>query len=235
MSAVEALRLRQVQSPSSRDSKAFAQAYAHSARVRFLKIAIPLAAIAAVGMLLFIGLFDPFRKIPKGLSVDGYGLDGTKITMEQPKLSGFHKDGRPYLVWAKSAQQDLKKQNIIELTDMQGTMSTPDGAKARVSASSATYDTAKNTILMRKDVLMHSDSGFDLRMKEAFVDFGQNSMVSNDTVSMQMKTGSVLADSMHLSDNGKVIVFEGHVQSTFSTDTSKVENPAEPASKDPVK
>ena len=234
MSAIEAAGLRQVPDLASRDSKAFARAHAHSARVKMLKIALPLAAVLAVAAVVLIGLLDPFRKIPKGLSVDGYGLDGTKITMEQPKLSGFHKDGRPYLVWAKSAQQDLKKQNIIELTDMQGTMSTADGAKAKVSASAATYDTAKNTILLRKDVLMHSDSGYDLKMNEAFVDFAQNSMVSNDKVSMQMKTGSVLADSMHLSDNGKIIVFEGHVQSTFSTDTTK-EIPSDAAIKDPAK
>lgn len=186
-----------------------------------MKIAIPLVVVLAVGALVYIGLFDPFRKIPKGLTVGSYGLDGTKVTMDSPKLSGFHKDGKPYQVWAKSASQDITKQNIVELLDMQGTMGLTEGGKAHISAATATYDTSKNTILMRKDVQIHSDSGYDLTMNEAFVDFQKNSMISNDKVTMQLKNGTVLADSMHVTDDGKTIVFEGHVQSTFKADFNK--------------
>src|SRR6266487_2769954 len=80
----------------------YAAAVRHSRWVRFLKLAIPLGATLAIGSIVFIGLFDPFRRL-EGLTLGPISLSGTKITMEAPKVTGFRKDARPYEVNATAA------------------------------------------------------------------------------------------------------------------------------------
>ncbi len=53
--------------------------------------------------------FDPFRAfLPAGVSIDRAGLNGSRVTMSHPKMSGYRKDGRPYDFTAESAVQNLK-------------------------------------------------------------------------------------------------------------------------------
>jgi len=195
---------------------AIASAKLHSQRVRWLKLAIPLIAAGAVVGLLAFSIFDPFRKLPAGVSVSGYGLDGTRITMEKPRLSGYHKNGQPYQLRAKSAQQDITKQNIIDLNEMEGSMGMDDGHATRISATRSTYDSAKETMVLNNNVQISSDSGYELLMNQAFVDFHQGSLISNEPVTMKLKNGTVLADKLNISDNGRVVTFDGHVRSTFN-------------------
>ena len=46
-------------------------------------------------------------KLP--IDVGNMVVSGTKITMEQPRLSGFTRDGRAYEVTAVAAAQDVTK------------------------------------------------------------------------------------------------------------------------------
>ena len=66
-------------------------------------------------MLLGVALFDPFGRLAGSVSVSGIGVDGTKVTMAHPKLAGFRKDGRPYLVTAQEAVQDALHPTLVEL------------------------------------------------------------------------------------------------------------------------
>ena len=89
-------------SPTRRSgSRVFAAAMRHSARVRFLGSLS--SAARSARSLCSLRLRCSIRSAgwPAGVSIDGIGLDGTKVTMEHPKLTGFRKDGRPYLVNAK--------------------------------------------------------------------------------------------------------------------------------------
>ena len=87
---------RQAFAHAPQRAKAFAAAARHSARVRFLRVALLGGAVGAVALLVGIAVFDPFGRLAGGVSIGGIGLDGTKVTMDHPKLSGFRKDGRPY-------------------------------------------------------------------------------------------------------------------------------------------
>ena len=79
-------------------ARAYAQARRHSARVRFYKRAIPIGTAAAVAILVAYTLAGPSR--PDGLTLGPISFSGTKVTMESPKMTGFHKDTRPYEVTA---------------------------------------------------------------------------------------------------------------------------------------
>ena len=60
--------------------------------------------------------FNPLRVLGKlPIDVGNLVVSGTKITMEQPRLSGFTNDARAYEMTADAAAQDLTKPDIVEL------------------------------------------------------------------------------------------------------------------------
>ena len=206
--------------------RAFQLAVSHSRRVRWLKIWLPLIVVAAVLAWGVIAVFNPFRHLPAGVSASGYHLDGTRITMEHPNLSGYHQNGQPYHLRATTAEQDLRTQNIIDLNEMQGSMGNEDGKLTHVSAQSATYDSTKQTMDMHKHVEISSDQEYVLHMNNAFINFNTGSLTTNEPVTMIMNNGTVQADTLNIVDNGRMISFNGHVKSIFKTE-SKPERPIE--------
>ena len=44
-----------------------------------------------------VAIFNPFAAKLSGLQFSSIGIDGTKVTIVRPKLSGFRGDGQPYL------------------------------------------------------------------------------------------------------------------------------------------
>ena len=101
--------------------RTFRTAARHSRHVRFLRVAVPVVVAAAIVGLTLATWFSPARlmaKLPTGGSLGSMGISGTKITMELPRLEGYTRDARPYVLTAKSAAQDLTKPDRMELTEL---------------------------------------------------------------------------------------------------------------------
>mgnify|MGYP000952187392 CR=1 FL=1 len=95
----------------------FRSAARHSRLVRILRVAVPAAVLVSMAVVIGISIFNPFRilmpKLP--VSIDNLVVSGTKITMENPHLSGFSADRRPYELRAKAAVHDLANPDLVEL------------------------------------------------------------------------------------------------------------------------
>lgn len=190
---------------------AYRAARRHSARVRLLRWAIPVGCLLAISGLFGVTLFDPFSKVPGNLSISAMGLNGTKVTMSLPKLSGYRQDGRRYDVRAASGVQDIKVPNVIELNQMEASFQTDESNHVRVIALSAIYDSARDTMRMSGDIRVISETGFDIRLKSADVDMKSGSIVSNEPVDVSMPRGTVTSSRLLISNNGQQVTFDGNV------------------------
>jgi lipopolysaccharide export system protein LptC len=207
---------------------AYRAARRHSARVRLLRWAIPLGCLLAVGGLVGVMVFDPFSKVlPGNISIGSLGLNGTRVTMELPKLSGYRQDGRRYDVRAASGVQDIKVPNVIELNQMDATFETSDANRVRVLAPLAIYDSGKEFMEMRGDVRVTSASGFDIRMRNADVDMKAGSIRSQEPVHVIMPRGTVDSDRIDIANGGQQVTFDGNVVTVLVP----AETEAGPASK----
>ncbi len=195
--------------------RAYAAARRHSARVRLLKVLIPAGAALgalAVGVVAFL---DPFRRMD-GVSLGPVSVSGTKITMENPRLTGYRQDDRPYEVTASAAMQDVRKPALVELKDMRGRLATDaSGSTARLEAASGVFDTQKEQLELKDNVRVRTDAGQEVVLTSASVDFKAGTVVSREPVAVAFPGGSIRADTLNVSDGGKVIVFEGRVRSEF--------------------
>ena len=192
--------------------RAFRAARRHSRAVRLLRIALPTVMALALAVVFVLTYFNPLRMLTKlPIDIGNLVVSGTKITMEQPRLSGFTRDGRAYEVSAKAAAQDLTKPDIVELHDIHAKVQLQDKGLIQMSAATGTYDTKAETLKLARDILLTSSSGYECRMSEATVDTRKGDVLSEHPVEVKMLQGTLNANRLEVVDSGDLVRFDGGV------------------------
>lgn len=202
--------------PPDRGRRSYARALRHSRRVRVLKVAIPLGALGAVGLVVAITLFNPFASVG-GLSIGPVNVSGTRIVMDSPRLSGFQDDTRPYEVTASEASQDVRAPHLVDLVDLRARVTADErGNIVSIEAAKGRFDTQAEILVLDEDVRVTSTLGYTADIVTATIDFGAGTVVSERPVRVGTGFGVVEADGLSLSNGGEVITFTGGVRSTFN-------------------
>ncbi|MGB3391233.1 MAG: LPS export ABC transporter periplasmic protein LptC [Pseudaminobacter sp.] len=191
-------------------SLAFKRAERHSRKVRLLKTALPVLALAmAAG---FVGY--SYLATPKTVSVsaDGAAYSDGKLVMANPKLDGFTKDNRPYNMTAARAIQDFQNEGIVELEGINAKLPVDKDNWAAVIAPSGVYDRDKNTLDINSAMTITTSDGMVAKFKSAYLDIGEGGMKTDEAVDIQLKGAEVTSDSMTILENGKVMIFENRVR-----------------------
>jgi lipopolysaccharide export system protein LptC len=197
--------------------RAFARAGRRSARVRLLRKAILVSGSVTVVAMAVIAVFDPFAARFGGLSLTGLSVNGTKVTMASPKLTGFRSDGQPYSVTAEKALQDVKNPTTVELQKLTGDVGMAGGETMRISADSGIYDTLAQRMRVSGNVRM-SNARFDVRLRTADVDFKTGFYQSDDPVEIHIgEQTTVISDRATARNNGQQLTFEGHVRTRMNS------------------
>ena len=145
-------------------------------------------------------------------------MSGTNVTMESPKLTGFRNDNRPYEVTASAATQDVRKPDLVELKDLRARIVTDEraalpGSQAgdrRPRHQEGADEAARRTSVVTTMPAMRSSSA------RPSCDFKAGSVVSNEPVSVSFGNGTIEAEGLEVSDNGKVMSFKGRVRTVFA-------------------
>jgi lipopolysaccharide export system protein LptC len=221
--------------PSYEDERvrAFAAAARHSALVRFLRVAILGGAVGTVAVLIAIAVFDPFGRLTREVSIAGLGLDGSKVLMDRPKLSGFRKDGHPYLVNAQKAIQDVLHPTLVELYGIDGEIGLAANGVAHMTADKGFYDTASEHMDVSGNVRIKSEQ-YDVTARSGSIDFKSGVYISKEPVTVVTTNGAMVsADSLSATDNGHQLTFEGRVRSTMQPQDQNASSNAQLKGTDP--
>jgi lipopolysaccharide export system protein LptC len=192
---------------------AFTAAGRHSAWVLFLRRATLIGSALGIVLISGVAFFDPFRRLPQNISIGQVVLEGTRVTVETPKISGLQKDGRPYEVKARSGIQDTTTPNVVELLGIDAKIGTEDASTVQVTAAHGVYDGARDQIALQGDVRIWNDAGYDIRAETATMDFKTGVLGSDKPVNVILNGGTIAANRMDIRDNGRRISFEGAVKS----------------------
>jgi lipopolysaccharide export system protein LptC len=187
--------------------RTYRAALRHSRRVRWLRICVP-AGIAAV-LLTVVGInyMPPIGGFRLPGELGKLVIHGTRITMQQPRLTGFTTDSRAYEFSADAAAQDITKPNQVELQQLHAKMEMQDKSTVEMTATSGTYD-AKNEILkLNTDIDLTSSTGYSGKLSEAVIDVRKGNVVSDQPVSVKMLNGFLNAKRLDIAENGSVLRF----------------------------
>ncbi len=189
--------------------RAYRTALRHSRHVRLLRLTV-LGVIAAVLLAVVVANYMPpiggFR-LPGELG--NLVIHGTKITMQQPRLTGFTVDSRAYEFSANAAAQDITKPNLVELQELHAKMEMEDKSTVEMSADTGVYDVKTEILTLTDNIQLTSSTGYEGRLSEAVIDVRKGNVVSDKPVWVKMLNGFLNAKRLDIAENGAVLRFGG--------------------------
>ena len=148
-------------------------------------------------------------KLP--ININDLVISGTKVTMEQPRLSGFTRDARAYELSAEKAAQDLTKPEVVELHNIHAKVEMQDKTTMQMSAVTGIYNSKSETLRLEHNILLSSSTGYKGRLSEATVDIRKGHVVSDQPVELEMLQGTLNANRLEIVDSGDLVRFHGGV------------------------
>jgi lipopolysaccharide export system protein LptC len=192
--------------------RAFQSARRHSRLVHFLRIGVPLAVVLGAVVIGLITYLNPLRILAKlPIDVGNLVVSGTKITMEQPRLSGFTRDARSYELSADAAAQDLTKPDIVELRHLHAKIEMQDKSMMEMTANVGIYNSKVETLKLDQNILLTSSTGYEGRLSEALIDIRKGHVVSEHPVEVKMLQGTLDANRLEIINSGDLVRFDGGV------------------------
>lgn len=184
----------------------YRRALRHSRLVRFLRATL-IVAIVVVLATVVVENYLPIEGLRLPAEIGSLVIRGTKITMQQPKLSGFTSDGRPYAFNANSAQQDITKPDLVELRQISSQMQMADKTVVHMSADGGIYNMKTDMLTLNDNIHLVSSTGYEARLSQALIDMNKGNVVSDSPVWVKLLDGDLNAKRLEIVDNGDVVRF----------------------------
>lgn len=190
-------------------AEAYRLATRHSSRVRFLKVALPAAALFIGAIFVVVSIVRTW--VPADLQVESASIEDGKIVMRNPAISGRNDAGISYSMKAERALQDMKQPDVITLENIKAKMPVNETTVAEVVAATGIYDRGKNLLDMVAPFTINLNTGLEAAFRSAHLDINGGSMQTTEPVSIRSPEASIVAQSLRMTDKGRTVVFEGKV------------------------
>jgi lipopolysaccharide export system protein LptC len=210
----------------SDSERAFRAARRHSRLVRVLRIAVP-AAVAVIALVVFLATyFNPLRMLAKlPINVGDVIVSGTKVTMQQPHLAGFTRDGRAYELSAEAAAQDMTKPDLVELHNISAKLQMQDKSKVGMTALTGHYNSKDQMLKLERDINIKSPT-YSGHLSEALIDVQKGDVTSDKPVHLNFEQGTLDSNGLKITNSGDVAIFNGGVSMTVKPQQQAAAAPA---------
>ena len=145
----------------------------------------------ALVVVILITYLNPLRMLAKlPINIGNLVVSGTKITMEQPRLSGFTRDARAYELTRRrrGAGYDQARYRRTAQHPRQGRNAGQEHDGAQCGATGL-YDAKAETLKLERDIVLTSSTGYQGRLSEALVDIRKGNVVSEHPVEVRLLAG----------------------------------------------
>lgn len=180
----------------------------HTKNVKRMRVLLPvlggLMALSIIGFTILDGL---------GISLpDGVIFSGDGLVMTNPRLAGHSEKGRGYLLEAQEARQPLDDTKMIHLVKVKAFTEMSDDDEANMTAESGIYNSDKEFLTLKNNIVVVTKSGYTIRSEAAEVDLEAGTLDANSEVTIVSEQLDLRSDSARVTDQGKVIKFKGNVR-----------------------
>jgi lipopolysaccharide export system protein LptC len=195
----------------------------HSRHVRWLRIGVPAAIAAALIVVVASNYMPAVGNIRLPGELGKLVIKGTRVTMQQPRLSGYTTDSRPYQFTANSAEQDITKPDFMELHQIQAKMEMEDKSMVNISSRAGTYDMKTEILTLIDQIHLVSTTGYEARLSEATIDVHKGTVLSEKPVWVKLTNGVLTAKRLEVLESGQMIRFSGGVSMTMQPDQNTMQ------------
>ncbi len=198
---------------------AFRRAKFNTYWVRFLRFVLPVAALGAATAYVFAavkttGWGNALAQLPVPT------ITPENITMENPRYSGFTKDGGAFNVTAKTAQQDFDNTDFVKLEGIRGELVDAKQSKTLLVATRGTFNTKTNLLIMKDGIDIKSQDGMQAQLETATVQTKSGIITSKRPVQVSMAAGQINADTLAVDQKKKAVTFQQNVVARLTPKTA---------------
>lgn len=197
-------------------ASAYRAARRHSRVVGAMKIGLPVLGLALAAVAVTPTLM-PKIELP-GFSIKSIDLSDGKLTMEQPRLTGFTKEVHAYEVKAHKAQQDVTDPRVISLDRIDAKVQFGATDWADLDATYGIFDSESETLTLERGITVKTTSGYEAFLDAAQIDLKGGQLESDRPVELRQGNSTVKAQGLEIRDKGKTLLFRNGVTMTLVPD-----------------
>lgn len=176
--------------------------------------ALAFAAGLAIMFLVEAGFFSALRPKPQAPAP----------TVEMPeqiagsfaRIAGFDREKQPYEITAKKGYQDKETADLVHLEDLAGTFRRKLGDSFGLHSNTGLYYAKAKQMDLEGNVRIIEKGRFTATMAKAHVDLEKKDLVSSVPVLVETNTGTIAANGLKISNDGKNILFLNGVKARFN-------------------
>jgi lipopolysaccharide export system protein LptC len=183
--------------------------------VAFMKLVLPAAALAIVGLTFaWPQLLPDQREIRLGdVKMKGINVDG--LVMDNPRYVGTDAQQRPYQVTAASASQRGKSDQLVFLKGPKADILLRSSGWVAMESREGIYDKVAETIDLSGGVTLFYDRGYQFVTETARVNLRAGTAEGRQQVIGHGEGGRIEGEGFQLFDRGARIIFNGRSKAVF--------------------
>lgn len=195
-----------------------ARADRHTRLVGWLKVVLPLAALAILSTLFLVARrIDPDAALPYA-EVDVEDL-AREPRMTAPTYAGTTEDGSALTLSADDARP-ATEQSPARAAGLRLELATPDGSRTELLAAEAQLDDVSRQMLLSGGVVLTTSSGYRLETAEIAAKLDRTGLESRAAIKATAPAGEITAQGMELRQDNRtpgayVLVFKGDVRLVY--------------------
>ena len=187
----------------------------YSRLVLWLKVALPLVALAILSTLFFVAeTLDPEAAIPYAK------VDVEKILREQgvtrPTFGGVSGDGAAISLTAESVRPDSERSSRLNGVELSAAIELPDGGRIEIMSPDGMVDAETREALLDGGARLESSTGYVVATERIASSFAEVRAFAEGEITASGPGGEVIAGQMELTQDaetgGYVLVFKEGVR-----------------------
>jgi lipopolysaccharide export system protein LptC len=183
----------------------------YSLLVSVLKIGLPIVALVLIGLLIIRLTAEPLQQQKEQLAAIPKEEKTTpgQIELIKAKYEGVDEQGRPYTVTADRAVRAPDGGETVLFENPVADITLQDKTWVAARAKGGSFDHAAEKLLLKGDVSVFHDSGYEMHAEDLQISLKQKTAVTTLPVTAQGPMGTITAQNMSVEDQGDLIIFGG--------------------------
>jgi lipopolysaccharide export system protein LptC len=190
----------------------------HSKAISWLKVALPSIAAIFMSMILIIPRLNQDKTRLK-LSAKKVSAMIEAMKIENAQFLGVDSKNNHFSLDIKSAIQNSKDSENIELTDIVADISFNQNKWINLSSKNAFFDKENSSLELTQDVIILHADGYTFSAEQIIVDITQKTLFSDTPVNCSSPIGKISAQGMNYAN--QVTRFKGPLHINLFTSKDK--------------
>ena len=189
----------------------------YSKFIRRLRLILPVIALAMIAVVFTWNSHTAETFAPP---VDNPAIPKTagKNELLNPRFENTDAQGQSYTLSAKRAVQDEKDEKIVLLETPRADLKLNSGGWVSIQSIDGAFEQSRQKLLLRGDVRLFRDGGYELATSELHIDMKNNEAISDTPVSAQGPEGTLEAMGLRGNNTDGSLVFTGPIKLVLFAD-----------------